>query len=289
MPIESFVELACPLDGNPLQAEDKRWVCAQGHSYDQARQGYVNLLPVQHKRSKEPGDSKAMVAARQRFLAAGHFQPLVELITRRCCASTYPDKDFNILDAGCGEGYYLRQLADLAPASMPIKLAGLDISKDAVLAAAKQDKHPAWQDKRPTWIVGTNAHLPIRDASLDRLLCIFGFPVAKEFSRVLKPDGRLIQVDPGPAHLGELREVLYNQMATQEAPKAPSLAGFRLVEEDAISYRFHLDNAVQIQDLLAMTPHGYRASAEGKARAAALQTLDVTAEVFVRVYEPGEN
>ncbi|MFG1496362.1 putative RNA methyltransferase [Saccharospirillum sp. HFRX-1] len=279
MPIEPFVELACPLDGEPLTKHDNRWVCPQGHSYDQARQGYVNLLPVQHKRSKDPGDSKAMVAARQRFLATGHYQPVVELIARLCRPSPLPDTDFTILDAGCGEGYYLRQLAEWAPDSMPVKMAGLDISKDAVLAAAKQDK-------RETWVVGTNAHLPIQNASLDRLLCVFGFPVASEFARVLKPGGRLIQVDPGPAHLRELREVLYEQVDGPESPKAPTLDGFQLVEEDEVSYRFQLDNAQAIQDLLAMTPHGYRAPAEGKARVAALTSLDVTAEVFVRVYEP---
>lgn len=279
MPIEPFAELACPLDGEPLQQRDKSWVCPQGHSYDQARQGYVNLLPVQHKRSNEPGDSKAMVAARQRFLAAGHYQPVVELIARLCCPNPLPESDFTVLDAGCGEGYYLRQFAELAPESMPLKMAGLDISKDAVLAAAKQDK-------RQTWLVGTNAHLPIQNASLDRLLCVFGFPVASEFARVLKPGGRLIQVDPGPAHLRELREVLYHQLDQSQAPKAPELDGFQLIEEDEVSYLLQLDSGQQIQDLLAMTPHGHRAPAEGKARAAALTSLAVTAEVFVRVYEP---
>ncbi|PTY36008.1 rRNA (guanine-N1)-methyltransferase [Saccharospirillum sp. MSK14-1] len=279
MPIEPFVELACPLDGEPLDQHDKTWVCPQGHSYDQARQGYVNLLPVQHKRSKDPGDSKAMVAARQRFLATGHYQPVVELIARLCCPSPLPDADFNILDAGCGEGYYLRQFAELAPASMKVRMAGLDISKDAVLAAAKQDK-------RQSWLVGSNAHLPVQNASLDRLLCVFGFPVANEFARVLKPGGRLIQVDPGPAHLRELREVLYERVDAQTEPKAPQLDGFQLIEEDEVSYSFRLDSGKQIQDLLAMTPHGHRAPKDGKARVAALTALEVTAEIFVRVYEP---
>ncbi|WP_108125060.1 putative RNA methyltransferase [Saccharospirillum mangrovi] len=279
MPIDAFDALACPLDGEALHRHDNAWVCPQGHSYDQARQGYTHLLPVQHKRSKEPGDSKAMVEARQRFLAAGHYQPVVELIARLCCPNPLPETTFNILDAGCGEGYYLREFSLLVPESMRVAMAGLDISKPATLAAAKQDK-------RPTWLVASNAHLPVQDASLDRLLCIFGFPVASEFARVLKPEGRLIQVDPGPMHLHELRTLLYQQVETELEPKAPDLDGFRLVEEDEVSYRFHLTRADDIQDLLMMTPHGHRASAEGRARVAQLSELELTAEVFVRVYEP---
>lgn len=279
MNISSFLKLACPIDGEDLQRRDNCWVCPQGHSYDQARQGYTHLLPVQHKRSKDPGDSKAMVEARQRFLAAGHYQPVAELIARLCCPHPLPETTFNILDAGCGEGYYLREFSMLVPESMPVAMVGLDISKHATLAAAKQDK-------RPTWLVASNAHLPVQDASLDRLLCIFGFPAASEFARVLKPDGRLIQVDPGPAHLHELRALLYDQIDTGGAPKAQVLDGFKLVEEDEVSYRFHLSSADEIQDLLTMTPHGHRAPAEGKARVVQLSELELTAEVFVRVYEP---
>lgn len=278
MPIEAFDKLACPLDGEPLSKHDKNWVCPQGHSYDQARQGYVNLLPVQHKRSKEPGDSKAMVEARQRFLAAGHYQLIAESIARVCYAANADHARLNILDAGCGEGYYLRQLAQRADALAELAVAGLDISKAATLAAARLDK-------RITWMVGTNAHLPVQDASVDCLLCVFGFPVAAEFARVLKPGGRLIQVDPGPAHLRELRALLYPQLDSEAEPKAPQLEGFHLLEAVQVSYPFQLDSTEQLQDLLAMTPHGHRAPAEGKARVAELTELELTAEVFVRLYE----
>lgn len=277
MSIEPFVALACPLDGDALRLQEKSWVCARGHRYDQARQGYVNLLPVQHKRSREPGDSKAMVEARQRFLAAGHYQIIAESIARVCYAANADHARLSILDAGCGEGYYLRQLAQRADALAELAVAGLDISKAATLAAARLDK-------RITWMVGTNAHLPVQDASVDCLLCVFGFPVAAEFARVLKPGGRLIQVDPGPGHLRELRELLYPQVDSQAAAKAPQLDGFRLLKTDEVSYSFRLDSAEQVQDLLAMTPHGHRASAAGKAQVAAVSELVLTADVFVRLY-----
>lgn len=84
--------MACPLDGNPLSQSDGVWCCAAGQSFDIARQGYVHLLPVQNKRSRDPGDSKEMVAARQRFLEAGHYRPIAEAVSRAvCCAcSVFP-------------------------------------------------------------------------------------------------------------------------------------------------------------------------------------------------------
>src|SRR5690606_30193219 len=134
--INPFLNLACPLDGAPLVRQDSAWRCDAGHSFDIARQGYTNLLPVQNKRSLDPGDSKLMVAARSRFLNAGWYQPVAEAISSAVVAGHAGAAELSCLDAGCGEGYYLRQLA--ASSALPLTLLGLDISKWAVLAAAKQ-------------------------------------------------------------------------------------------------------------------------------------------------------
>ena len=143
MNITAFQALACPLDGKPLQRVAATWRCANGHAFDVASQGYANLLPVQHKRSRDPGDSKEMVAARRRFLNSGAYQPIAEAVSRAVLAGL--PATACCLDAGCGEGYYLRQLS--AAADEPAKgwaIVGVDISKWAVLAAAKQDRRPAW-------------------------------------------------------------------------------------------------------------------------------------------------
>lgn len=279
MSIERFQQLACPLDGEPLTEHNKSWRCAGGHSFDQARQGYVNLLPVQHKRSKEPGDSVAMVEARQRFLQAGCYQPIAERLAHWCLENASIKQALSVLDAGCGEGYYLRQLAQLAQADQPLRLAGLDIAKPAILAAARQRKDIAW-------LVASNAHLPVQSASLDRVLCIFGFPVASEFARVLKPGGELIQVDPGPAHLQQLRAQLYDRVERDAMPKEPSLQGFQLLQQETLSFPFKLHQPELIQDLLAMTPHAHRAPAEGRERLAQLHELSLTADVVLRRYQP---
>ena len=270
--------LACPLDGAPLTCTGSTWRCPGGHSFDVAAHGYTNLLPVQKKRSLDPGDSKAMVAARRRFLAAGHYQPIANAVARALLAGL--PATASCLDAGCGEGYYLRRLATVAGAGQSLAIVGLDISKWAVLTATKQDK-------RPNWVVASNANLPVLTGTLDRVLCLFGFPVYAEFARVLKAGGELLQVESGPGHLRELREIIYPALKPERAGNAPAPAGFRHLGTETLGYSFALADAELIADLLTMTPHLYRASAEGRARAAALTALTLTVDVcltrFARV------
>ena len=272
MNITPFQALACPLDGAPLHRTGSTWRCAAGHSFDIASQGYTNLLPVQNKRSRDPGDSKAMVAARQRFLTAGFYQPIAAAVNQATLANLPLNATASCLDAGCGEGYYLRELAAATGHEQTLALLGLDISKWAVLSAAKQDQ-------RPSWVVGSNANLPVQSGTLDRVLCIFGFPVYAEFARVLKPDGQLLQVDAGPDHLRELREIIYPSLKPERATERQSPEGFTHLSSEIVRYHLDLTGAEQIADLLAMTPHLYRANAEGRAKAAALTALSVTVDV----------
>ncbi|MGB4063684.1 MAG: methyltransferase domain-containing protein [Azonexus sp.] len=272
MSIVPFQALACPLDGAPLHCHGSAWRCATGHSFDVASQGYANLLLVQQKRSLDPGDSKEMVAARRRFLNAGHYQPIAAAVSRVALADIPANATISCLDAGCGEGYYLRQLAAAAGEGQTLAVLGLDISKWAVLSAAKQDR-------RPNWLVGSNANLPVLPTRLDLVLCMFGFPVYGEFARVLKPGGVLLQVDAGPDHLRELREIIYPALKPERAADTQVPAGFCHLSTEIVRFQLAIDGAEQIADLLAMTPHLYRASAEGRARAAALTALAVSVDV----------
>lgn len=277
MTVVPFQALACPLDGAPLQRLDGCWRCSAGHSFDVARQGYTHLLPVQKKRSRDPGDSKAMVAARQRFLNGGFYQPIAEAVGRALLADLRPGNTANCLDAGCGEGYYLRYLARAAGDNQALALLGLDISKWAILAAAKQGAHCS--GGQPAWVVGSNANLPIQTGTLDRVLCLFGFPVYGEFARVLRPGGQLLLVNAGPEHLRELREIIYPQLKPERkaSPQAPE--GFEVVASEPVRFVMELSSAEQIADLLVMTPHLYRANAEGREKASDLKALSVTVDV----------
>jgi 23S rRNA (guanine745-N1)-methyltransferase len=275
-------QLACPMDGQPLTREQGSWRCPAGHSFDIARQGYINLLPVQNKRSKDPGDSKEMVLARQEFLNAGHYKPIADAVSDLVNASAASDRTVNILDAGCGEGYYLRELTKsrLINNGSRLHLTGVDISKWAVMAAARQEKNA-------DWIVGSNANLPLLPASQDVILCMFGFPVYPEFSRVLTAQGILIKVDAGPDHLIELREIIYPSIkANNQSENTPP--GFTLLEQQSLRYTIRLNSQTQISQLLTMTPHLYRITAEGRARAEALTELSLTVNVQVNKLVAGD-
>ncbi|MEC8901964.1 MAG: methyltransferase domain-containing protein, partial [Pseudomonadota bacterium] len=249
-----FQALACPLDGEPLQLEGGTWRCASNHSFDVAKQGYVNLLPVQQKRSTDPGDSKAMVAARQRFLAAGDYAPIAKALSQAVMRHCEQAETYSCLDAGCGEGYYLRQLAQQLPDAQALSLMGLDISKWAVQSAATQDDKQAPICR---WVVGSNAQLPIQSASVDSVLCMFGFPVYSEFARVIKTGGQLIQVDAGPQHLRELRNIIYPTLKPTREKDTNVPEGFARRASEQICYAISLEGGDVIRDLLTMTPHLY--------------------------------
>jgi len=272
--------LSCPLDGAVLSQQAGRLSCAQGHSFDIARQGYVNLLPVQNKKSRQPGDSKEMVAARSAFLESGVYQPIVAALVDQLLAQLPDQGRVRVMDAGCGEGYYTAALAQALSEARPaleVEWLGLDISKYAIQAAARRD--PAI-----TWVVGSNRQPPVAPHSLDLILCAFGFHCFDGFNAALKPDGRILLVDPGEKHLLELREVIYPEVR-QRPPASLDAAfasGLQLQRADTLTFSTGPLANEQIGRLLTMTPHLFRASRAGKVAAAQLDRLALTVDVVFR-------
>lgn len=276
--------LLCPVcTAKHAQAAELRptdeysWQCMQGHHFDRARQGYINLLPAQFKRSKDPGDSKLMVQARRRFLDAGYYAPIANKLSAMVAQhQAQLDSAISVLDAGCGEGYYLRHMAQHL-AETP-QLLGNDVSKWAVQAAAAAHKGGCY-------VVASNARLPYISHSLDVLICAFGFAAYEEFGRVLKPDGILITVDPLPGHLQSLRDILYEEQKTKPAQSQMQLEGFVLQEQTPLGFELSLAQS-SLQDLLTMTPHAYRAPQSGKNRLATLSSLELNAEIVFQTWQP---
>lgn len=278
MKLHKAVQLACPLDGQPLASGERRYFCPDGHSFDVARQGYVNLLPVQQKRTRSPGDSGEMIAARQRFLGAGFYDRIAEELFAMLHDLGF-DNEACLLDAGCGEGFYLDFLyRKLAADGLSPGMAGLDISKAAIVAAAKRNKNV-------TWLVASNKQPPLLPRSVDVIVCMFGFPVFDAFKQILKPGGKLLLVEAGSQHLIELRRVIYEQLKQRSLPElgAALAQGFELQGEEGLTYKVELSAQQQIDDLLLMTPHLFRASKEGKQRAAGLKRIELTVDVSFRL------
>lgn len=273
--------LACPIDGKKLKQIDKQFVCENGHSFDIARQGYVNLLPVQHKRSKQPGDSKAMVLARSHFLNSGIYQPIAEKLTQIVATHIIDDNDVCLLDAGCGEGYYFDFLCaqlNQKPELNKLCFIGMDISKDAVMQASKRNK-------QISWVVGSNRQPPLEGESVDIILCLFGFFNNEGFYKILKPGGKVIMVDPGAEHLQELRQIIYPEVK-KPAPLDLSqevYANFSLTGSQVLQFKTTIYSNEQINHLLLMTPHFYRASKVGREVACKLESIKITIDVVFRV------
>ena len=262
------MELICPICQLPLFCEGRSLRCGRNHSFDVARQGYVNLLPVQQKRSLHPGDTREQVLSRREFLESGAYGPIVEAVKAAAEGHAGP-----ILDVGCGEGWYAVQVAD----HLGAELTGLDISKEAVrCAAAKYKGH--------RWICGTAAHLPIPDDSVGVLMSMFALTMPLEFSRVLKKDGIFIQVLAAQDHLMGLKSIIYPEILLKEKDSVPTLEGFELVSSTPVRFEFTVEGP-QIANLLSMTPHFWRISAEGAKRLKETQTLTDTASCVVNVYK----
>lgn len=275
--------LACPIDGERLALNHKQLVCQNGHGFDLARQGYVNLLPVQHKRSKQPGDSKEMVLARAEFLNSGIYQPIANKLAEVAFAQITDDKEPCLMDAGCGEGYYLDYVFNYLKdknVCNDFSFIGLDISKAAISESAKRNK-------QITWVVGTNRQPPIYHTSVDIILCVFGFQSFEGFTKILKPGGKIVLVEPGPDHLKELREIIYTDVKKSGPQDLDHLEekGFSMVDRQQLQFKASVIDTKQINNLFIMTPHFYRATKEGRAAASKLQKLDLTVDVVFRTLE----
>ncbi|MBB1616253.1 SAM-dependent methyltransferase [Pseudomonas sp. UMC65] len=245
--------LACPLCSAPLNVVDNGVVCPAGHRFDRARQGYLNLLPVQHKNSRDPGDNQAMVEARRDFLNAGHYASVARRLAE-LAAERAPQR---WVDIGCGEGYYTAQLAQALPAADGY---ALDISREAVKRACRRAP-------QLTWMVASMARIPLADASCQFLASVFSPLDWLEAKRLLSPGGGLMKVGPTSGHLMELRERLYDEVREYTDDKHLALVpeGMALAHSETLEFKLHLERPQDRANLLAMTPHGWRASAERRA------------------------
>ena len=263
------MELICPICGKDLEKVEKRYVCESRHSFDMARQGYVNLLAVQQKHSIAPGDTREQVLSRRAFLEAGHYAPIAETLIRT--AQKYGISG-NLLDVGCGEGYYCTKLSD----ALGMELTGLDISKEAVRCAAAKYKNAQW-------LCATAAHIPVREGSVDLLTSLFALTLPEEYHRVLKEGGLYFQVLAAQDHLMGLKNIIYDEILLKEKDSVPVLPGFQLLESIPIRFDFTVEGE-QVQNLFSMTPHVFRIGKAGAARLRETKTLSDTASCLLNVY-----
>lgn len=268
-------QFCCPLCGDVLTETRSGLRCPAGHCFDRAKEGYVNLLPVNRKHSKAPGDDKGMVAARRAFLEKGWYAPLREALASLAVELTGPAPA--VLDAGCGEGCYTGGIREalLGTGKTP-KIAGIDISKAALQKAGK--RYPGIE-----FAVASAYRLPVASESVDLLLNVFSPLALEEFRRVLRPGGAYLYVVPAARHLWELKEVLYDRPYPNEEKETP-YAGFAYQKIVPVSYTIHLPSQADIHALFQMTPYYWKTGREGAARLEKLTELDCRIDFRVHVF-----
>lgn len=216
----------------PLVRDSRRLACAAGHSFDVARSGYINLLQPQERRSKQPGDTPEAVAARRRL----HDLGVTATLLRGIAEFLRPSAGESILDAGCGDGYYLGNLSQ----EFGLDAHGVDISIPAIDAAAR--RYPGVE-----WIVANaDRFIPYADAAFSAVLSITARMNAPEFRRVLRDDGRLLIALPSPEDLIELRGAGRDRVARTVETFA---ADFTLAAQGRVTTTADLD-AAAVSDVL---------------------------------------
>ena len=267
-------DFICPVCGGALTKTEKTYFCKKGHCFDIAKSGYVNLLPSSGK-GKRHGDDKLMVRARTALFSRGHYDNLSDLIAN--LADEYSAKGVRVLDAGCGEGKYSCDVLDrLRRAGKEPVVIGVDISKDALIQAARRSKELRLA-------AASSAALPLPDGSIGLILNIFSPFMGGEFRRVLCPGGKLIRAYPLARHLWELKALIYDRPYENPVTSMEE-EGFRIVERREIRYPIHLSGSEEIMALFQMTPYYYKTSPEGHARVNALTSLETEADFEVLIY-----
>lgn len=273
---KSYDFLLCPVCKQPLEFEDKVFRCEKNHTYDQAKQGYVNLLAIKNKSSKNPGDNKEMIRARRKFLEAGYYEPLaskmIELIL------DLGPTGITVLDSCCGEGYYTAKLMEVQELEIESSY-GFDVSKSAIKAASRKYKDIHF-------FIANVQDIPMEDESVDIIQTVFSPLYSAEFERVLRDEGYLLVVSAGPDHLKELALKVYDDYKPHSYNPSEQLSStFNRVSLSGLKYKIELKDKEDLLALLKMTPYYWNTVAEKLKEIEALDNLNVTCDFSLSLFE----
>jgi 23S rRNA (guanine745-N1)-methyltransferase len=232
---------ACPHCQLALTPSAHGVLCPNGHSFDRAREGYLNLLVTGRLVSDAvPGDTPDSLAARRRFLSTGSYRPIADAL-----AKVIEEIDGAVLDVGCGEGYYLSQIHSSHKF-------GIDIAKQGIRMASKT--FPESQ-----FAVANAFRLPVRDASCDAVFSVFAPHSHSEFQRVLTSCGQWVTVTPGAHHLHQMRPKRDVDLVERE--KKRDQPPEHAIHAQRIQFDLELSDD-SAHDLFAMTPLVWQTAAD---------------------------
>ncbi len=266
--MNSFDILLCPVCGKELLRKDRVFTCENGHSFDLAKEGYVNLLCGKQKSGERRGDNAEMAKSRRDFLSKGYYSCLSDALI-----SLSKDLSGNALDICCGEGWYTEKLAEASSLSF----FGFDLSKEMVRLAAKR-KSPSF------FFVANLASIPLKNESIDFAMHLFAPWNEDEFSRILKSGGTLVSVTPGKSHLFGLKKVVYGKPYLNEETPPPHTS-LTLTDRITVKDEITLECGEDIKNLFMMTPYAYKSPKDGVARLFSLSELTCEVEFILNVFK----
>jgi 23S rRNA (guanine745-N1)-methyltransferase len=261
--------LRCPVCNQELHKLERTFRCEKGHSFDIAKEGYVNLLRA-GKNGDLIGDDKYSARSRRDFLNKGYYAALQQELCR-----IFRDRQGSVLDICCGEGYYTAALGK----NPGLQVYGFDISREMVRLAAKRGNG--------TYFVANLAAIPMADESLDYAVHLFAPFQERSFARILKPGGRLITVVPGRHHLWGLKQAMYDTPYENDE-KLPETEVLRLVSVHKVTDHICLSSQEDIQAVFRMTPYYFHTSESDKQKLLPLSCLQTAIEFVIAEYEKPE-
>lgn len=263
-------KLACPKCHKALKLENRTYKCQNNHCYDLSKTKYLNVLLNPDKSTNNPGDSKESLIHRRDFLNQGYYNVILNEVIK--CIHKYSNPT-QILDLGCGEGYYTAKIKEEFKDAC---VYGLDISKEAINMATKYRKDMYW-------LVGNTKNLPILDNSIDIITALFTVINKNEIERCLKEDGYMIHVTANNRHLIEFKELIYDEVKVKSDQFIR--LDFPVVESYDFIKKIHLKNKEDTINLLSMTPHYYHIKKDKRYILDTLADFDVTIDIRITVYK----
>jgi 23S rRNA (guanine745-N1)-methyltransferase len=266
--------LRCPICGGSLRRDEHRIQCPTGHAFDIARQGYVNLVSG-HRRHR--GDDARMVAARERFLAAGHYRPLSSALAELAVEHA-PADDGIVVDLAGGTAHHLAVVLDACPPRYGLCV---EASTAALRRAARAHPRVA--------AIGADvwAPLPVRTGAASVVLSVFGPRGVAEIERILAPGGIVVVATPLPAHLAELGRLVGGIGIDPRKPErlAASFHRFERLAFRQVTRRIALGHE-EVHAVMAMGPSARHLSADDLDRAIARlpESTEVTVAVEVSLH-----
>ncbi len=253
------MNILCPVCREKLIRNEKSYVCKNGHVFDIAKEGYLNL---NLRNSQNTGDNPDMIKARRNFLEKGYYSFLRDKI------DGFIEEDDSLVDLACGEGYYTSYFKAMDKT-------GIDLSKAGLKIASKHDKSS-------TYLLSSIFRVPLEDRCADKVLTIFAPIAGEEIRRILKDDGTFILVRPDEDHLFELKQVIYDHPYLNETEET-KIEGLRLTERIKIKQKTKTEKN-DITDLFMMTPYYNTSSRSDKEKLDRIGDLEITFSFLIDLY-----